>query len=339
MGFQLGNRTKQTWTGTGTGTLDLAAAGATVTGYQSFADALANSETTVIVIASEDESQVEICETAWTEATQLLTRGTLIWSTTGSRIDFAAGTKNVWIDVDAAKLVDLLDGGASTAHTHAYAPQNPLATDSLWDAKGDLVGGTGANTAGKLTVGTNGKVLVAASGETTGLKWAYLPDGIREYQPTAMQPLEATAPAWEVVDFGTVVATVASFDDTAEEYLNGKFIVPANIDTAGTVTFEVTCSPKTGAASKNVAWTFGHAARATGESIDASYVDEDSGDKAITATTGQQTIMTWTETVANLGWAAGDVVYFRLSRDPAAGTDLTGDCYLLMFRVLMPTVL
>lgn len=120
MGFQLGNRTKQTWTGTGTGTLDLAADGGTVTGYQSFADALANSETTVIVICSADESQVEICETAWTEASQQLTRGTPIWSTTGSRINFSAGTKDVWIDVDAARLADLLDGGASAAHKHDY---------------------------------------------------------------------------------------------------------------------------------------------------------------------------------------------------------------------------
>ncbi len=46
-----------------------------------------------------------------------------------------------------------------------------LASDVLWDAKGDLVGGTGADAASKLTVGSNGKLLVAASGETTGLKW------------------------------------------------------------------------------------------------------------------------------------------------------------------------
>jgi hypothetical protein len=47
-----------------------------------------------------------------------------------------------------------------------------VASDALWDAKGDLAGGTGANTAAKLTVGSNGTVLTADSGETTGLKWA-----------------------------------------------------------------------------------------------------------------------------------------------------------------------
>ena len=47
-----------------------------------------------------------------------------------------------------------------------------VATDVIWDAKGDLAGGTGANTAVKLTVGTNGYVLTADSAETTGMKWA-----------------------------------------------------------------------------------------------------------------------------------------------------------------------
>jgi len=48
-----------------------------------------------------------------------------------------------------------------------------VATDAIFDAKGDLAVGTGANTAAKLTVGANDKMLVAASGETTGLKWVF----------------------------------------------------------------------------------------------------------------------------------------------------------------------
>ena len=40
------------------------------------------------------------------------------------------------------------------------------------DAKGDLVVGTGADTFARLAVGANDTVLVAASGEATGLKWA-----------------------------------------------------------------------------------------------------------------------------------------------------------------------
>jgi hypothetical protein len=47
---------------------------------------------------------------------------------------------------------------------------NSMATEI--DAKGDLVVGTGADTFARLAVGTNDYVLTAASGETTGLKWA-----------------------------------------------------------------------------------------------------------------------------------------------------------------------
>ena len=43
---------------------------------------------------------------------------------------------------------------------------------TLIDAKGDLLIGTAADTAGRLAVGTNGHTLVADSVETTGLKWA-----------------------------------------------------------------------------------------------------------------------------------------------------------------------
>lgn len=51
-------------------------------------------------------------------------------------------------------------------------PTGTVATDSIWDAKGDLAVGTGADTAAKLTVGANGTRLEAASGETTGIKWS-----------------------------------------------------------------------------------------------------------------------------------------------------------------------
>jgi hypothetical protein len=47
-----------------------------------------------------------------------------------------------------------------------------VATDAIFDAKGDLVAGTGADTAAKLTVGSNGQVLTADSAQTLGVKWA-----------------------------------------------------------------------------------------------------------------------------------------------------------------------
>jgi hypothetical protein len=43
---------------------------------------------------------------------------------------------------------------------------------SLFDAKGDILVATSADTPGKLTLGTNGYVLTADSSTATGLKWA-----------------------------------------------------------------------------------------------------------------------------------------------------------------------
>jgi hypothetical protein len=54
----------------------------------------------------------------------------------------------------------------------AGATGGNVATDTIFDAKGDLAIGTGSNTAAKLTVGTDGYVLTADSTQTTGQKWA-----------------------------------------------------------------------------------------------------------------------------------------------------------------------
>jgi hypothetical protein len=63
--------------------------------------------------------------------------------------------------VQAAPATVAISGGAAA-----------VATDAIWDAKGDLAVGTGANTAAKLTVGTDGYVLTADAAQATGVKWA-----------------------------------------------------------------------------------------------------------------------------------------------------------------------
>jgi len=47
-----------------------------------------------------------------------------------------------------------------------------VATDTIFDAKGDLAGGTGSDTAARLAVGTDDFVLTADAAEATGMKWA-----------------------------------------------------------------------------------------------------------------------------------------------------------------------
>lgn len=47
-----------------------------------------------------------------------------------------------------------------------------VATDAIWDAKGDLAVGTGPNAASRLAVGTDGLYLKANSATPTGVEWA-----------------------------------------------------------------------------------------------------------------------------------------------------------------------
>jgi hypothetical protein len=60
---------------------------------------------------------------------------------------------------------------AATWNQDIVANEQASAPD-VFAAKGDLFVGTAEDTGAKLTVGTNGDVLMVDSGETTGLKWA-----------------------------------------------------------------------------------------------------------------------------------------------------------------------
>ena len=60
--------------------------------------------------------------------------------------------------------------------TGTVALDTTIIPKSIIDAKGDLIAGTAADTAGRLAVGTNNYVLTADSGESTGLKWAATAD-------------------------------------------------------------------------------------------------------------------------------------------------------------------
>ena len=60
-----------------------------------------------------------------------------------------------------------------------------VATDAIWDAKGDLAVGTGADAASRLAVGTDGGQIYADASTSTGLRW--LPSVISPAQITSDQ--------------------------------------------------------------------------------------------------------------------------------------------------------
>jgi len=158
-----------------------------------------------------------------------------------------------------------------------------------------------------------------------------------QYDPAALSPLETAGPTIEVI--GTTAKRLAwALDDTTQEYLNGSFKVPTDIDTGGTVTFRVMTMAKTGAASKNVALALDHQAVDHNEDLDPAfpYTTEASGDKAMIATQDDLTEITWTETVGNLAWTAHDLVAVRISRTVASANNLVGDLYLLLLTIEIP---
>jgi len=88
------------------------------------------------------------------------------------------------------------------------------------DAKGDLIGGTGADTFSRLAVGANDTVLTADSTAATGLKWAAVASGLsfagtRLNKPSGNQSIPDstyTAVTWptEVFDVGGYHSTVTN---------------------------------------------------------------------------------------------------------------------------------
>jgi hypothetical protein len=95
------------------------------------------------------------------------TTGQILSKASDTDMDFAFITPNVGdlTEVQAGTGISVADGTGPIPIV-----TNTVATE--FDAKGDLVVGTGSDTFDRLAVGTDGYTLVADSGETTGLKWA-----------------------------------------------------------------------------------------------------------------------------------------------------------------------
>lgn len=162
-------------------------------------------------------------------------------------------------------------------------------------------------------------------------------DALLSFEPQQLSQINANTPSFDVVTTTNIIQFVANFDDTTQEYLNGKFTVPDTIDSSGTATFRAAGYAATTAASKNVAFDFDHIAVANAEDLDGfSYTTEASGDKAVTNTQNALDQYEWTETVANLGWAAADTVFFRFSRKAASSNNLSGDWRAVEFDIYIP---
>jgi hypothetical protein len=94
------------------------------------------------------------------------TTGQILSKTTDANMDFTWITNDVG-DITAVTAGTGISGGGTSG---AVTVTNSMAT--AIDAKGDLIGGTGADTFARLAVGANNTILTADSAEATGMKWA-----------------------------------------------------------------------------------------------------------------------------------------------------------------------
>ena len=81
---------------------------------------------------------------------------------------------DIWFDTTTGRMFVYYDDGSSLQWVEAGTASD-FAAD-LVDAKGDLLVGSSANTLDRVPVGADGTFLQAASGETTGVKWASFDD-------------------------------------------------------------------------------------------------------------------------------------------------------------------
>ena len=144
--------------------------------------------------------------------------------TTGQILSKASNTDldYTWINNDQGDITEVQAGtGISVASGTGPIPVVTNTVATAFDAKGDLVAGTGADTFAKLTVGANNTVLTADSSTATGLKWATPAGGGKVLQVvSATTTTEVTSSSSTFADTG-LTATITPTSATSQTEVAG----------------------------------------------------------------------------------------------------------------------
>lgn len=158
MALVVADRVKETTTTAGTGTVTLAGAS---TGYQSFA-AIGNGNTTYYTIAGQTTSEWEVGIGTYTSVGTTLSRDTVLSNSLGTtaKINFSAGTKDVFVTYPASKSTyedagQAIYPGGGTAAIYLNSQNVTVSTT--------VASGYNGISAGKITV-ANGVTVTVANG-------------------------------------------------------------------------------------------------------------------------------------------------------------------------------
>ena len=129
MALIVNDRVKETSTTTGTGTFSLAGA---ETGYESFVSGIGTGNTTYYAIELNSAGEFEVGIGTVTDASpDTLSRDTVISSSNSdSKVDFAAGTKNVFCTLPAKRTVSPVMTATGFVVTHASTLDEVQTMDS-----------------------------------------------------------------------------------------------------------------------------------------------------------------------------------------------------------------
>ena len=131
MALVINDRVKETTTTTGTGAVSL---GGAVTGFETFAAGIGNSNTVYYCIAHQDQAEFEVGLGTLDDDSSDLTRTTVISSSNSdSAVNFSSGTKDVFCTLPASKLI-FEDGSNNVAFAGAVTGVTNLTASGELDA-------------------------------------------------------------------------------------------------------------------------------------------------------------------------------------------------------------
>lgn len=277
---------------------------------------LTDSTTNYVVVAiATGVASTSTATTNWNDSTnyarvyRITTAGGVVTNNSGSDFDYRAGPGGV-------------HGGSGGAGS------GDVATDAIWDAAGDLVVGTGANTAARLAAGTNGHVLTLAAG-TPAWQPPSGSSGTKTYATFTPMTSQPPASNFATLDTRNSIA-VLDFDDTTEESVFWVGVMPEAASLASGLIVNIFFMATTA--------TSGDAR--FGAQFERMNTDEDSDSfdtatEATVATSGTSGIVTKLSITCTTidSIAAGELYRLKIYRDTSGADTITGDVEVVAVEV------